>query len=134
MLIIILLNILAYFYFFTTFKLKLWPQLEPKDIFTLQYGILKLALVSLISYGIAFSSRSYSINSSLAVNNLHKKNVAETLTDFLASDNDPNVKVKMIEQGTEAIFKHLATGYISKNESKDDGPIVAIINKFLKSA
>jgi len=129
---IIIANLVVYFYLFVANKLKWWPNFPPKEFFTLEYGLVKLALISLLSYAISFSSRNYNVNSNLVALNKHRKNVAETVDDFLASGIDKEYRSKIIDQGTEAMFKHLPIGYLPKMESKDEGPVSSLITTALK--
>lgn len=105
--------------------------LAPLDIFTIEYGVVKLALLAVLSYGVGFASKNYNVNSHLAAANKHRRNVAQTLEDFLATN--PDRKAEMLHQGTAAMFKHVAIGYIKREEQKDAGPIYEIVNKLLPS-
>jgi hypothetical protein len=125
---IILINIVGYFYLFTANKIHWWPYFPPKDFFTVEYGIIKFALLALLSYGLAFCSRNYDIQSNQATSNQHRKNVAETLKDFLNSNPMPEDRAELMKQGTETMFKHLPIGYIPKIESKDEGPVASVLN------
>lgn len=107
--------------------------IQPTDVFTLEYGLVKLAILLLLSYVVGFSSRQYSINSHLSASNRHRKNVAETMKDFYESDLDESAKGLIIDRGTEAMFKNLPIGHISKSEHRDnDGPIHQVINQIPK--
>lgn len=109
---------------------KVWNVgLPPREIFTIEYGVVKLALLAVLSYGVGFASKNYNVSSHLSAVNKHRRNVAQTLDDFLATK--PDRKSEMLRQGTEAMFKHASIGYIRREEQKDNGPIYEIINKFL---
>lgn len=129
---IVLCNFSLYIFLFITNKLQLWPFFPPKEFFTIEYGIVNLALLSLLSYAVSFSSKNYNVNSNLETTNKHRKNVSETLTDFLASGVEQEEKLKILEQATSAIFKHLPNGYLPKIESKDDGPVQSLIDTLLR--
>ncbi|RMF97967.1 MAG: hypothetical protein D6734_01045 [Candidatus Schekmanbacteria bacterium] len=125
---IIGLNFLAYLSLFILDKG--WNiGLPPREIFTVEYGLVKLALLAVISYGIGFASKNYNVNSHLSAINKHRRNVAQTLEDFLATN--PDRKTEMLRQATEAMFRHVSIGYIRREKQKDNGPIYEIINKFL---
>lgn len=128
LIIIIGANFLAYL---TLFILdKVWGVgLPPSEIFTLEYGLVKLALLAVLSYGVGFASKNYNVSSHLAAINKHRRNVAQTLDDFLSTS--PDRKAEMLRQGTEAMFKHVSIGYIRREEQKDSGPIYEIINKVI---
>ena len=132
LIIIISLNFITYFTIFILNKLEKIP-LETGDIFTIEYGIMKIALITLLSWGLGFASKNYNIYSNLEAVARHRKNVAQTLDDFLATNPDEKARSQMIKQGTEAMFKHLPTGYIPKSEQKSEGPIYEIINNILRS-
>jgi len=127
--VIVALNFLAYLIIFFGEKSGRWT-MQPSDVFTLEYGLVKLALLLLLSYIIGFSSRQYSINSHLSASNRHRKNVAETMKDFYESDLDESAKRLIIDRSTEAMFKNLPIGHISKSEHRDnDGPVHQVINQ-----
>lgn len=128
---IIVLNVIGYFVLFILHKIN-QNNIKPEDFFTIQYGVAKLALLSILSYAIAFSSRNFNVNSNLSSLNRHRKNVAETLNDFLETNPEQQDRSKIVESATEAMFKHQPIGYLPKIESKDDGPIPSVINNFLK--
>jgi len=130
--VIIIFNFVLYTWIFITHNI-LGVHLEIKDVFTVEYGIMKLALLSILSYGLAFCSKNYKIESNLRSVNIHRKNVAQTLDDFLAANPDVDTKSQMIKQGTEAMFKHLPIGYISNEEIGDYGPVNEIIYKVAES-
>jgi len=96
-------------------------ELAVTDIFTLEYGIIKLALISLLYYGMHFASRNYNIVSNLEAITRHRKNVALTLEDFLATNPDERIRSEMIKHGMDAMFRHLPTGYIRKSGKDEDG-------------
>ncbi len=127
---IIIVNFIGYFYLFITYKLGIKPNLSPSEFFTIPYAVAKLVLLSTISYGVGFCSKQYNVNSHLSSTNKHRQNVADTLNSFLSAN--PDRKSEMLKNGTEAMFKHISTGYIGKNESKEQGNIMyEVINKVL---
>lgn len=130
--IIISLNFIVYFTILILNKLEIIP-LETGDIFTIEYAVIKIALITLLSWGLGFASKNYNIYSNLEAVARHRKNVAQTLDDFLATGPNEKDRSQMIRQGVEAMFKHLPTGYIPKSEQKSEGPIYRIINTILKS-
>ncbi|MEK7569968.1 MAG: hypothetical protein AAB515_00795 [Patescibacteria group bacterium] len=103
-----------------------------RGIFTLQYGLVKLALLSAIGYAIAFSAKNYNIQSNLEAISRHRKNVAQTIEDFLGTNPAPEVRDAMLKHATEALFRHFPTGYITKSESRDGGPLYEIVNNLIK--
>lgn len=132
LLVIVIINFLLYLYLFIGNKAN-WFEMKPTEFFTIEYGLVKLALLILLSYVVGFSSRQYSINSHLAASNKHRKNIAETMKDFYESDMDATAKSFIINKGTETMFENLPIGHISKSENKDnDGPIHQIFNQIPK--
>lgn len=132
LIIVITSNVLGYFILFIRHKLYS-GNMKPSEFFTLEYGLAKLALLSILSYGVSFSSRNFNVNSNLATLNRHRKNVAETLSDFLETNPEKEDRSKIVEKATDAMFKHQPIGYLPKIESKDDGPIGNILNFFRQS-
>ncbi len=126
---IIIANFVLYFALFFG-HLGGWP-ITTKDVFTIEYLAMKIVLLSVLSYGVAFTSKNYNIQSNLASINQHRTNVAQTLEDFLLTN--PERKTEMLKQATEAMFKHLPVGYLAKNEAKENGPLLETINNFVRS-
>jgi len=129
--VIISLNVIGYFGLFIGNKIN-QNIIQPTEFFTLQYGLAKLALLTIISYAVSFCSRNFNINSNLSALNKHRKNVAETVNDFLFSNPEKEDRTKFLIAATESMFKHQPIGYLPKIESKDDGPIASIINHIIK--
>jgi len=116
LLFIIIGNLVIYLYLFISDKLGIWPNFPPREIFTIEYGAVKLALIGLLSYAVGFASKNYSANSHLEIINKHRKNVAETLKDFLGSKPEQNDRSVLIRSGADAMFRGSATGYVSKGD------------------
>ena len=125
---IISLNIISYFYILIVGNILNKFSLHTNQIFTLEYGVVKLILISFLSYGLSFASKNYNIEANLTIINKHRKNVAQTLEDFLATNPGADTKSQMIKKGTDAMFQHHQTGYIATTKQKEDGPVQAIIN------
>jgi len=96
------------------------------------YGIVKVALILLLYYGMHFSSRNYYIISNLAAINKHRKNVAQTLEDFIKTNPDKEILNQMLMEGTKAMFRNIPTGYNSKVD-QDENPITEIVNNIIKT-
>lgn len=116
LLIIIILNLSLYIYLFVSDKLNIWPNFPPNEIFTLEYGAVKLALLGIFSYAVGFASKNYSANSHLEIVNKHRKNTAETLRDFLSSQPEQQDRSVLVRSGADAMFRGSATGYVSKGD------------------
>jgi hypothetical protein len=126
---IILANLALYVFLFITDKVGVWPHLPPTEFFTIQYGLVKLALLALLSYAIGFATRNFNINAGLIATNKHRKNVAETLADTLASPLSEEAKAVLAREAATAMFQNLSVGYIKKEHQNDSGPILEIIRK-----
>ncbi len=135
LLIIIFANFGVYFYLFIAEKIswKYLPSFPPKELFTAEYGIAKLALLLILSYAVGFASKNYSINSHLATVNKHRKNVAETLKDFLNSKPEPSDRSELVRSGSDSMFRNSSTGYIKKDGgSGDNEPIGGVLSTIFK--
>lgn len=125
---VIVVNILLFFMLFIGHLLK--PSfISPDQVFTVQYGLAKLALLLVLSYAIGFCSRNYNINSGLAATNRHRKNVAEVLLNALSSQLTDEAKGEMVRLAANEMFKHLPVGFINKEHQNDSGPILEIVKK-----
>lgn len=116
-------NFIVYFYLFLAWKLSWWPHFAPSDFFTVDYAVIKVTLVLLLSHVLAFNSKNYSISRNLMVRNKHRKNVADTINNFLESNSDSETKSQIIKQGAESMFKAEESGYLGKINQKDHSPI-----------
>lgn len=103
--------------------------ISPTQIFTLQYGLAKFALLLLLSYVIGFCSRNYNISSGLTATNRHRKNIAEVLLSALSSSLSEEAKGQMIGLASTEMFKHLPIGYINKEHQNDSGPIFDMVKR-----
>ena len=93
--------------------------------------VLKAAIFAVMWYVVAFTARNYNVSSNLAAVNRHRAAVARTLEDYIKAD--PKWQTEMWKQGTEAMFKHLAIGYVTKSEKDQSNPIYEIINNITKA-
>jgi len=126
---IILANLGLYIFLFLTNKIGWWPNLSPSEFFTIEYGLVKFALLGLLSYATGFATRNYNINAGLVATNKHRKNVAETLADTLASPLSDEAKAVLAREAAVAMFQNLSVGYIKKEHQNDSGPILEVIRK-----
>ena len=127
-----MINFAVYFYLFMSNKIGFWPRIPPEDFFTIQYGAVKLALLGPLSYAIGFASKNYNANTHLEVINKHRKNVAETLRDFLSSKPEPDDRSVLVRSGADAMFRGSATGYVSKGDAGGSSESVGnLVNSIL---
>ncbi|MCF7820523.1 MAG: hypothetical protein K9M44_03590 [Candidatus Pacebacteria bacterium] len=129
LMVVITINFILYFAVFWLNKIgKI--EMETSDIFTPEYGIMKLALVALLYYGVYFSSKNYFIYSDLADINKQRKNVAQTLEDFLESNpEDKETLSVMMQEGVQAMFRHIPGGHLKQDDKNEKG-LVNVTNKF----
>ena len=52
--------------------------------------------------------------------NKHRKNVADNMVEFLASNPDADTRSQIIRQGSESMFVMEETGYLGKMNEKDN--------------
>lgn len=96
---------------------------------TWQEGVGKLAIFALLWYSLSFVVKNYNVNSHLAAINRHRAAVAGTLEDFLISG--ASATGEMLQNGTEAMFKHSPVGFITKAEKENSNPLLEIVNKII---
>ncbi len=123
--VVLILCVLIIAVYYTFFKDGGWTSL------VWQEGVAKLALFAVLWYALSFIVRSYNVNSHLAAVNRHRAAVARTLEDFLASS--PTTTGEMLQNGTDAMFKHSAVGFITKAEKDSGNPLLEIVNKIAGS-
>lgn len=120
-------NIAFYIYLFLSTKVNWLSGFAPKEFFTVEYALIKLALISLLFYALSFSSKHYNINSDLTSTNKHRKNVAESYSLFLETSKNEDARKEIAKQGAEAMFKHTPNGY-TKSSDDERSFINEIIN------
>lgn len=128
---VIIVNLILYFFLFITNKLDVWPNITTTEFFTLEYGIVKLALVTLLSYVVGYSSKHHRVNLALEADNLHRKNVAETLKDYINSIpvEHREERVSLTKTGAEAMFTNPSDGY--SRTRVEDGPVREIVTNVI---
>ncbi len=124
--IVISVNFLAYIIIFIGWKAGWWFNFPPSSFFTIDYAVIKISGILLLSYILSFNSKNYSINKNLSTKNKHRKNVADTVNSFLESTTDQDLKSQILKEGAEAMFKDGGTGYLGKMNEKDHSPIEQI--------
>jgi hypothetical protein len=92
--------------------------------------ISKLVIVAALWYGLSFVIKNYNVNSHLAAVNRHRAAVARTLEDFIAVEQQQEKPrlAEMLQNATEAMFKHAPIGFVSKTEKESGNPVLQIIN------
>lgn len=92
--------------------------------------ISKLVILGAIWYGLHFIVKNYNVNSHLSAVNRHRAAIAGTLEDFIAFEEqkDEPKTSEVLTKATDAMFKNVAVGYVTKTEKESANPILQIIN------
>ncbi len=92
--------------------------------------VAKLVFLAALWYGLSFIVKNYNVNSHLAAVNRHRAAVARTLEDFLAVEQQqekPRLS-EILQNATNAMFKNVSIGFISRTEKDNGNPILQIVN------
>jgi hypothetical protein len=81
---------------------------------SIQLGVAKLFLFSLLVGGIIWCGRNYRAHRHTYVVNKHRQNAPSTFDTFINSAQDQQTKSAVLLQATQAIFAPHSTGYISQ--------------------
>lgn len=95
--------------------------------------ISKLVILAALWYGLSFIIKNYNVNSHLFSVNRHRAAVAKTLDDFIAYEQQqekPNT-TGVLQNATDAMFKHISIGYVSKIEKDNSNPVLQIVNDLM---
>jgi len=131
---IVVFNFLLYIFLFIFGDILGKISVTVSDFFTIPYGAAKILLISFLSINLSFRSKNYNIESNLLAINKHRKNVAQTLEDFLSTNPEKDIRSQMLKQGTEAMFKYESAGFITKKDSPDSGGVYEIINNIFRNS
>lgn len=93
----------------------------------------KLVILAALWYGLSFIIKNYNVNSHLSSVNRHRGAVARTIEDFIAvEDPQGNQNIPLVLQNaTEAMFKNIPVGYVSKTEKETSNPVLQIVNDLM---
>jgi len=95
--------------------------------------ISKLVILAALWYGLSFIIKNYNVNSQLAAVNRHRAAVARTLEDFVAVEQqqeNPRLS-EMLQNATDAMFKNMPIGFVSKTEKETSNPVLQIVNDLI---
>ena len=98
-----------------------------------QQIVAKSAVLLVLWSGLYFCIRNYNINSHLCSVNRHRAAVAKTLDDFIAFEQQeeyPQLS-EVLQNATDAMFKNVSIGYVSKPEQDTGSPILKIISDLI---
>jgi len=122
-LIITLINLFAYFQ----------PGLEFSIQKSIQLGIAKILIFSVLSFAIFWTSKNYRAHRHNSVINRHRHNALKTFETFVKAADDEATKNAVLLKATETIFSPGITGYITREPEHHGGPkfmeIVRAISK-----
>ena len=95
--------------------------------------VARLVILAALWYGLYFIIRNYNINSHLASVNRHRTAVASTLEDFISveQEQDKPRLSEVLQNATDAMFKNVPVGYVSKTEKEASNPVLQIINDLM---
>ncbi|MCW9054633.1 MAG: hypothetical protein OQJ98_01460 [Candidatus Pacebacteria bacterium] len=95
--------------------------------------ISKLVILAALWYGLSFVIKNYNVNSHLAAVNRHRAAVARTLEDFIAVEQqqeNPRLS-EVLQHASEAMFKNVPIGFVSKTEREQSNPVLQIVNDLI---
>lgn len=93
----------------------------------------KLVILAALWYGLSFIIKNYNVNSHLSAVNRHRAAVARTLEDFIAVEQQqekPRLS-EVLQNASEAMFKNMPIGYVSKTEKESGNPVLQVINDLM---
>lgn len=98
----------------------------------IEYGIFSASVIALTFLGFRFSVRNYNIYKNLAAINRQRRNVAETILNYLESDSSHEELQKiMIKDASKAMFEQHSTGYLDKDQMQVSTPIQEMVTKII---
>lgn len=95
--------------------------------------ISKLVILAALWFGLSFVIKNYNVNSHLAAVNRHRAAVARTLEDFIAvqlQQEKPRLS-EVLRNATDAMFKNVPVGFVSKTERDQGNPVLQIVNDLM---
>lgn len=95
--------------------------------------ISKLVILAALWYGLSFIIKNYNVNSHLSAINRHRAAVARTLEDFIAVElqqENPRIS-EILQNASEAMFKNMPIGYVSKTEKETGNPVLQVVNDLI---
>jgi len=93
---------------------------------TIQYSIAKFIVLSILFYGVIWSTRNYNAHRHNYVVNKHRSNSLNSFETFVKSTEDTATKDAVLLQATQSIFSPQSSGY---DHSDGDGDLP---NKFIE--
>lgn len=95
--------------------------------------ISRLVILATLWFGLSFIIKNYNVNSHLVAVNRHRAAVARTMEDFVAVEQQQEKPrmTEMLQNATDAMFKHAPIGFVSKTEKENGNPVLQIVNDLI---
>ncbi|MCA9354354.1 MAG: hypothetical protein KC877_02430 [Candidatus Kaiserbacteria bacterium] len=95
--------------------------------------ISKLVIIAALWFGLSFIIKNYNVSSHLSSINRHRAAIARTLDDFIAYEQqqEGSNTAKVLQNATDAMFKNISIGYVSKIEKDNSNPVLQIFNDLM---
>lgn len=98
---------------------------------SVQVGVAKLAVLSVLYFGIILCSRIYRAHRHLEAVNRHRQNALGTFEAFIKAASDAQTKDAVLLYAAQAVFSPQATGYFGKETEQPASPqILEVIRGF----
>lgn len=126
-------NVLLLLIFSISGIFGLWPNIRINDWFTWEYNLVNFAILAFVAGLTGYTTRKIKKYSDLAALSIHRKNISNTLNNYLSSNNyqEDDLRSKLISLGVEYMFRHLLTGFGQENDN-DFSSIETYINSLFR--
>lgn len=105
----------------------------PNTLYTVQYGVAKLVILSILYYLIIWSNKNYKAHRHCCVVNEHRQNALSTFEAFVKSTDDSQTKNAVLIQASSCIFTPQHTGYLSfETETTSNPTILEVIRSVVQ--
>lgn len=100
---------------------------DPTTPEIIQFATGKLVVLSILYYGVIWSSRNYLANRHNHVVNKHRQNALSTFQTFTEAASDPETKDSVLIEATESIFSFRNSGFNKNEDSNQPGRITEVV-------
>lgn len=98
----------------------------------IEYAVFSATLIASFFFFLRIVLRNYNITKHISTGNKHRANVAATLEGFLQQANqDQDLKVALLKEGSTALFQTDSTGYLTKDQIEVSTPMKEVITTVL---
>lgn len=104
---------------------------DGSNYYGLKYSIFLVVFLLLLYMGISFATNNYNTQRNLATLNRHRRNVAQTLENFLIGSQfskDQEIRNRLVEEAAKAMFTIQPTGYLTKKHNTTNTPAREVFN------